>query len=248
MALVTIRILDGTDRGQEFYQIATPVTIGREEGNLIQLNDHRVSRHHLKIHEHGDAVLITDLQSTNGTKINGESIRVWQLQPGDLITLGQSILLFGSSAEIAERLSGIARLDLSAAVPMGAGGDESDYLNRIMEGGLSNGSQSSRLLAKEIFGGLDTPALSSLQKLLPPPPPQGLSPQQAAQMEAFLQYLHLRLRYLVTTVRTTTPSSHEKSTNARITVSAQQWQNIVDLYARIATCMAGPLSENEMGK
>jgi len=248
MALVTIRILDGPDRGKEFYQIAAPVTIGREEGNRIQLNDHRVSRHHLKIHEHGNVILITDLQSTNGTKINGESIRVWQLQPGDLITLGQSILLFGSAAEIAERLSGIAQWDLSTAVPMGTGGDESDYLNRMIKGGggISSGMQSSHLLAKEIFGGIETPALSSLQKLLPPPPPQGLTPKQAAQMEAFLQYLHLRLRYLVATVRTTPTSPHEIPANARITISAQQWQNIVDLHARITACMVGPISENEM--
>ena len=242
MALVTIRILDGPDRGKEFYQVATPVTIGREEGNLIQLNDHRVSRHHLKIHENGDVVIITDLQSTNGTKINGELIRVWQLKPGDLITLGQSILLFGSAAEIAERLSTTMKLDLSAAVSMGSGGDESDFLNQMVQQGASSGTRSSYLLANKIFGDLEASELSSLQKLLPPPPPQGLSPLQAAQMEAFLQYLHLRLRYLVATVRTTPDSSRD---NARITVSAQQWQNIVDLHARIAMCMAGPTSENE---
>ena len=245
MALVTIRILDGPDRGKEFYQIATPVTVGREEGNLIQLNDHRVSRHHLKIHENDDVVLITDLQSTNGTKINGEPIRVWQLLPGDLITLGQSILLFGSATEIAERLAAIGRQDLSSAVPMGTGGDESDYLNRLISNEVKTGTRSSHLLGKEIFSDLDVSELSSLQKLLPPPPPQGLSPQQAAQMEAFLQYLHLRLRYLVATVRTTPASPNETASNTRITISAQQWQNIIDLHARIAAWMTGPITENE---
>ena len=246
MALVTLRILDGPDRCKEFYQIATPVTVGREEGNLIQLNDHRVSRHHLKIHENDDAVLITDLQSTNGTKINGETIRVWQLHPGDLITLGQSIFLFGSAAEIAERLASIRQQDFSPAVPMGTGGDESDYLNRMIGGGEVTGwTQSSYLLGKEIFGDLNVSELSALQKLLPPPPPQNLSPLQAAQMEAFLQYLHLRLRYLVATVRTTPAAPHEVSSNARISISAQQWQNIVDLHARISACMTGAITENE---
>jgi len=245
MALVTIRILDGPDRGKEFYQISTPVTVGREEGNLIQLNDHRVSRHHLKIHENDDVVLITDLQSTNGTKINGETVRVWQLHPGDLITLGQTILLFGSTADIAERLAVIGKQDSAAAVAMGTGGDESDYLNRLIRGEVTGGIRSSCLLGKEIFGDVDVSELSALQKLLPPPLPQGLSPLQAAQMEAFLQYLHLRLRYLVATVRTPPAQPHEVTSNARVTISAQQWQNIVDLHARISACMTAPISENE---
>ena len=37
MALVTIRILDGADRGRLYPDVPTPVTIGREEGNDIQL-------------------------------------------------------------------------------------------------------------------------------------------------------------------------------------------------------------------
>ena len=246
MALVTIRILDGPDRGKEFYQVATPITIGREEGNLIQLNDHRVSRHHLKIHENGHAVLMTDLQSTNGTKINGETVHVWQIHPGDLITVGQSILLFGSAAEIAERLAKAKQLDLSSAVPMGSGGDETDFLYRMMGSEASNWTQSSQLLAKEIFGDLEASDFLSLQQLPPPSLPKNLSPLQAAQMEAFLQYLHLRLRYLIATVRSTPVSSHEIPVNARISLSAQQWQNIIDLHSRISTCMSGTMSESDI--
>jgi hypothetical protein len=244
MALVTIRILDGPDRGKEFNQIATPVTIGREEGSLIQLNDHRVSRHHVKIYENGNAVLATDLQSTNGTKINGESVHVWQLQPGDLITLGQSMLLFGSKTEIAERLAVLKKMDLSAAVPMGTGGDESDFLNQeFRNGGGKNWTQSSRALAQELFGGLETPELSMLRKLPPPTLPSDLPPQQAAQLEAFLQYLHLRLRHLVSTIRSTPALPDEIPTNTRLTISAAQWQNIIDLHARISTYMSSAAME-----
>jgi len=241
MALVTIRILDGPDRGKEFHQIATPVTIGREEGSLIQLNDHRVSRHHLKIHESGSAVLMTDLQSTNGTKVNGELVRVWQLQPGDLVTVGQSMLLFGSATEIAERLATLKGLDLSSAVKMGSGGDESDFLNQTLDEKMPLGwTRSSQHLAKEIFLGMEPEELSALQKLPPPLLPKDLSPQQAAQMEAFLQYVHLRLRHLISTVRSTPNLPNDVSTNAKITISAAQWQNIIDLHARISTYMSAP--------
>ena len=246
MALVTIRILDGPDRGKEFHQIATPVTIGREEGSLIQLNDHRVSRHHLKIHESGNVVLMTDLQSTNGTKVNGELVRVWELHPGDLVTLGQSILLFGSAAEIAERLAILKNLDMSAAVQMGTGGDESDFLNRTLNDTMPSWLQSSQLLAKEIFGDLEPSEFAGLQRLQPPPLPKDLSPQQAAQMEACLQYLHLRLRHLVSTVQATPQLPNEIQTNARVTVSASQWQNIIDLHARISTYLSNPTLESNV--
>ena len=246
MALVTVRILDGPDRGKEYHQVATPVTVGREEGNLIQLNDHRVSRNHMKIHESGNAVLMADLQSTNGTRINGELVRVWQLLPGDLITVGQSMLLFGSTSEIAERLAALKKSDLSAAVPMGTGGDELDFLNRTLGNGTAaSWTQSSQILAKEIFQGLGEVAeLLPLQMLSLPTLPKDLSPEQAAQMEAFLQYLHLRLRYLIATVRSVPPPSNESPTNTRITISATQWQNIIDLHARISTFMSGPALEN----
>jgi len=42
--LITLRVLDGADRGRTFAEVPTPLTIGREEGNPIQLNDERISR------------------------------------------------------------------------------------------------------------------------------------------------------------------------------------------------------------
>ena len=51
MSTITLRVLDGSDRGKVFESIAAPVTIGREEGNTIQLNDERISRFHLKIQQ-----------------------------------------------------------------------------------------------------------------------------------------------------------------------------------------------------
>ena len=51
MAFVTLRIIDGADRGTIFEEIETPITIGREEGSTLQLKDERVSRFHVKIQE-----------------------------------------------------------------------------------------------------------------------------------------------------------------------------------------------------
>ena len=108
MALVTLRIIDGADRGRVYADTPTPLTIGREEGNPIQLNDERISRFHLKIQEDEHKIVLTDLQSTNGTKVNGENVQLWVLRPGDVISLGRTVLVYGSREQIAARLAATA--------------------------------------------------------------------------------------------------------------------------------------------
>ncbi len=93
MAQITLRVLDGADRGQVYDSIPTPVTIGREEGNTVQLNDERISRFHIKIQEDHDKVVLTDLESTNGTRVNGEETQLRILRYGDVINVGRSVLL-----------------------------------------------------------------------------------------------------------------------------------------------------------
>ena len=90
MAFVTLRVLHGADRGKVFEHLSTPVTVGREEGNTIQLNDERISRYHLKLQEDDDKVILTDLESTNGTKVNGEDIQVRIVRHGDMIYIANS--------------------------------------------------------------------------------------------------------------------------------------------------------------
>src|SRR6188768_1671128 len=104
MSSITLRVLDGADRGRVFNDLIAPVTIGREEGNTIQLNDERVSRYHVKIQEDHAKLVLTDLESTNGTKVNGEDITLRILRFGDIIMLGRSMLLFGTRDQIAQRL------------------------------------------------------------------------------------------------------------------------------------------------
>jgi pSer/pThr/pTyr-binding forkhead associated (FHA) protein len=49
MALITLSVLEGFERGRVFSALPTPVSIGREIDNTIQLNDDRVSRFHAKV-------------------------------------------------------------------------------------------------------------------------------------------------------------------------------------------------------
>ena len=104
MPSITLRVLDGTDRGKVFSSIKAPVTIGREEGNTVQLNDERISRFHLRIQQDHDDLVLTDLESTNGSKVNNEDVQLKIIRHGDLISIGRSTLLFGTREEINEGL------------------------------------------------------------------------------------------------------------------------------------------------
>ncbi len=66
MCRLTLRVVQGADRGRIYSELKTPISIGREEGNTIQLNDERISRFHCKIQEDNDHLVLTDLESTNG--------------------------------------------------------------------------------------------------------------------------------------------------------------------------------------
>jgi pSer/pThr/pTyr-binding forkhead associated (FHA) protein len=70
------------------------VTIGRLPDCTITLNDPNISRRHAEVHP-GEAIVVVDLGSTNGTKVNGLRISGRQvLADGDIISLGGTHLRF----------------------------------------------------------------------------------------------------------------------------------------------------------
>src|SRR5207244_5508422 len=58
---VTFQVLEGIDKGRVFRDLPTPLTIGREEGNILRLNDERVSRFHAKVQIDSEDFILTDL-------------------------------------------------------------------------------------------------------------------------------------------------------------------------------------------
>src|SRR5438477_10603971 len=101
----TLQVLDGVDKGRVFRNLVVPFTIGREEGNHLRLNDERVSRFHAKVQQDSDDIILTDLESTNGTRVNGAIVQIRRLRFGDQVCVGRSLLLFGSNEEIAARMA-----------------------------------------------------------------------------------------------------------------------------------------------
>jgi pSer/pThr/pTyr-binding forkhead associated (FHA) protein len=68
---------------------ADKVTIGRVEDNTFQIAEPSVSSHHCEIFLRGSEVVVKDLNSTNGTFINGEKTTESVLKPGQTLRLGQ---------------------------------------------------------------------------------------------------------------------------------------------------------------
>lgn len=97
MTFVTLKVLEGMERGLVYAKVPLPVTIGRESDSSVQLNDDRVSRAHAKLQDHGGRVILTDLGSTNGTRVNGHPIQMRVMQHGDVILIGRCVLLFNQS-------------------------------------------------------------------------------------------------------------------------------------------------------
>src|SRR6267143_397769 len=111
--MVTMQVVDGVDKGRVFRGLPVPVTIGREEGNLLRLNDERVSRFHAKVQQDASDLILTDLESTNGTRVNGAVVQIRRLRFGDRIALGRSLLLFGSNEQITARMSNLEEAGVS---------------------------------------------------------------------------------------------------------------------------------------
>ncbi|MCU0782728.1 MAG: FHA domain-containing protein [Verrucomicrobia bacterium] len=91
-------------------------TIGRVEGNTFPIIDPSVSSHHCEILLRGGDVVVRDLNSTNGTYINGEKITEAVLKPGQMLRLGQVELRLetGVPAEAPKKA-----IDSTMAMPRG---------------------------------------------------------------------------------------------------------------------------------
>lgn len=78
----------------EYLFFKGSVTIGRHKDNTIVLDHAEVSSFHARIDKARSAYILTDLQSTNGTFVNGEKTLSRELLHGDRISVGKHTLLF----------------------------------------------------------------------------------------------------------------------------------------------------------
>ena len=70
------------------------VVLGRSKDCDIQLADPNASRRHAELRQEGSAYWLIDLDSTNGSQVNGRRTARAKLESGDTITIGSTGLVF----------------------------------------------------------------------------------------------------------------------------------------------------------
>ena len=246
MAEITIQVLEGLERGRIFESLETPVTIGREDDNSIQLNDERVSRFHSKIQEDGDRIILTDLDSTNGTRVNGRPIQLRVLRPGDQVAIGRCLLIYGSRAEIAEFLG--------AADPL-------RMLDTTPESGTASGATLN----------LPVPADDDLELIEffpggPPELPGQLTALQQAQLSDLVSFVHDRIGSILHAAVSVTPAEalnevvqpelqkvpeesvepQVESVGEEMVVAIETWQRLLALEMDLAVYLRSIAEPNQL--
>lgn len=222
MATVTFLVLEGVDKGRVFRDLPIPVTIGREEGNVLRLNDERVSRFHVKIQKEEGDVILTDLDSTNGTRVNGSTVQIRRLRAGDQLSIGRSILLFGTMEEIEARRG------------------------HQRGGGIENGVQTIRTEEMAQAGARVAAPVKKAEPIAPPewsardedipPMPHKLTGAQCARLAEIFDYLHRGLTNAVENI-----DSNDDGTEVRL--GFNEWQTVQAvqmLLARYGRMIAEP--------
>ncbi len=96
------------------------MTIGRMKGNTIALDDASVSVSHAKITRKGAEFFLKDLNSTNGTMLNGQSINEARLKDGDQVKFGEVIAIYRSEPEFISTTVGAVPVAVATPSPQPA--------------------------------------------------------------------------------------------------------------------------------
>jgi predicted component of type VI protein secretion system len=239
---VTFQVLDGIDKGRIFRDLPTPVTIGREEGNLLRLNDERVSRFHAKVQIDDSDFILTDCESTNGTRVNGSVVQIRRLRFGDRVGVGRSVLLFGSNEQIAARMAALTAIGVqqptTGVMGEGGAGGPQTLQPQTLAGQIDanvdfdlNLTEPSQLTRDAFFIG---------NKQLPPLPLK-LAPSQAARLAEILDFLHQGLTQA-------TENIQARDDGSQVSLPYAEWQRIQAvqmLLARYLRMISEPVEPAE---
>lgn len=87
-------IVTGPDSLPHEYTVTSEMTLGRNPGNDIQINEEKASRRHCRFRPQERDIIVEDLGSSNGTRVNGLKIQTYVLKHGDTITIGAHTIVF----------------------------------------------------------------------------------------------------------------------------------------------------------
>ena len=89
-----IIVIAGPEQVGDTFTIQEILSFGRSQTNQIVVRDAKASRQHAEIRQQGTEYVLTDLNSSNGTCVNGEKIKEHVLAPNDQIQIGDFVFQF----------------------------------------------------------------------------------------------------------------------------------------------------------
>lgn len=128
--MVKLVVLSAGMAGRSYELKVDKTTIGRVEDNTFQIAESSVSSHHCEILLRGAEVLVKDLNSTNGTFINGEKISEGVLKPGEVLRLGQIEIRLDSGTAPAPPAAAPTAAPTAAPAPLARKPDSTIVMQR----------------------------------------------------------------------------------------------------------------------
>lgn len=144
----------GGSTGKTYHIGAREFTLGRTDGNYVQLTEHNVSRVHARVRSNGDVVVLQDEGTANGTWVNGQKMSsrdVHVLADGDRVRIGPNELVYRAHAThqtnhgIEETKLASASTNLATVAP-----GSIDLGERVQAAWITSGKDTRR--AAEIMG------------------------------------------------------------------------------------------------
>src|SRR5215218_10115623 len=80
------------------------VTIGRHADNVLVIDDQEASRFHCVIEKVPEGYRVRDLDSRNGTKLNGQMMKSAIMLPGDHVTIGATTMRVVGAAVVSQKV------------------------------------------------------------------------------------------------------------------------------------------------
>ncbi|MFZ5831819.1 MAG: ATP-binding protein [Planctomycetota bacterium] len=109
-------VIRGNDQGSRFALEADLMRLGRDKSADVQLHDSEVSRQHAELRRTEAGYALADLNSSNGTFVNGRRVRQHDLRTGDQILAGGTLMLYtGPAEEYEEDLAELVSIAPAAA-------------------------------------------------------------------------------------------------------------------------------------
>lgn len=98
--LVVIYSGDSRQFGKRYVLERDVLTVGRGQENVVVLDNDSVSRRHCRIERRASSWHVVDLDSTNGTYVNDELVKEYQLRRGDQVKIGDTIVKYLSGSDV----------------------------------------------------------------------------------------------------------------------------------------------------